>query len=599
MRHVSEDGAHPDSRRSRPARVLLKRIFALFYGYRSRFMLGFLCVFVNTCLMVGLPLVFRAIIDKGIVPKNTELLFFLAFAYLFMLLFRGTLEYLQNILVGFMGITIINDLKKKLLAHVLSLSIRFFDTNKPGKLISRIESDAQQLYMFFSDVGLKLLWAFLNITISFGVMFAIDVRLTLYILAVSPIFLVGAYLVFNWMRPMFKQERKNYSEISGFLGEHLQAIPLLRNLNNLEWSQKRFHQICHQKYSYSLKIETLETVIWFFMMVAPILAITLVLYAGAYRVASKEMTIGTVWMFVQYVQAAIWPLILISEQIREVQKALGAADRIFDLWDTPIEVKDPDQPREMLPFREAIRFENVSFAYDPEKPVLKNVSFSIEKGTTVALVGATGSGKTTTISLLARWYDPSSGTITLDGIDLRAYRQQDLIRKMSFVLQDIFLFPGTISENLRALRSDITEEQVRNASEQMGADPIIQRFSKGYDTVLKEQGKNLSFGERQLLSFSRALTFEPEILVIDEATSSVDPHTEQQIQESLYRLLEGRTAVVIAHRLSTIIHADKILVMDQGQLVEEGNHLELLQKNGHYAKLYQLQLGEESHAHVF
>lgn len=594
-----EDEMGPDFRLSSLKPALFKRVFSLFRGHSAPLLGGILCVLINTAVLVSLPLIFRQLIDRGIAPKNSEALFWIAFAYLVMLVVRVILDYVQALLLGFMGITIINDLKKQLLQRVLRLSVRFFDQNKPGKLISRIESDAQQLYMLFSDVGIKMISATLNILCALVIMMAVSVKLTLCTIVFAPLFLSGGYLIFHKMRPMFKKERKNYSELNGFLGEHLPAIPLLRNLNNLEWSRQQFDRVNQAKYRFSLKIEFLEAVVWFLMMLTPILMITMILHRSVYWVDQKVMTIGTVWMFIQYVQAAIWPLIMISEQLREIQRAFGASERIFELWDTEIEVQDPTEPKELSVFRQAIRFENVSFAYTPEKPVLKNVSFSIEKGTKVALVGATGAGKTTTISLLARWYDPIHGRITLDGVDIRNFRQSDWLGQMSFVLQDIFLFPGTVAENLRALRKDISDETVILAAQKMGADRIIQRFTHQYETVLKEQGKNLSFGERQLLSFSRALTFNPEILVIDEATSSVDPQTEQQIQQSLETLLEGRTAVIIAHRLSTIIHSDKIIVFHQGEVIEEGSHLELLQKNGHYARLYQLQRGEEQYAQLF
>jgi ATP-binding cassette subfamily B multidrug efflux pump len=578
---------------------LIRRIATLFQGHRSALILAIWSVLGRTLLMVALPLIFREIIDRGILSKEVSLLLVLAGAYFIMTLLQGILEYFQSLLVGYMGISIVNDLKQKLLKQVLSLSIRFFDQTKSGKLISRIESDSQQLYMLFSQVGLQLFWAFLNIGISLTIMWMTSVTLTLYVLSLAPLFLLGTYLIFGRIRKMFKQDRANASEISGFLGEHLPSIPLLRNLNNLPWSHDRFRKVNHTKRDYSIKINVIEAIIWFMMMVAPLLAITIVLYQGIHWVHAGEMSIGTMYMFVQYIQAVIGPLILISEQLSEVQKALGAAERIFELWDTPPEIQEHPQASVLTPFQHSIRFENVSFAYDPEKPVLQNLSFEIRKGTRVAIVGATGSGKSTTIALLARFYDPIQGRITKDGQDIREFRSKEWLAQMSFVPQDLFLFPDTIEENLKALRSDITKEEVYHAAQQLGVEAFIQKFPQGYQTLLAEQGKNLSFGERQLLSFARALTFDPEILVIDEATSSVDPQTEQNIQESLNRLLQGRTAVIIAHRLSTIIRADKILVFHQGKLIEEGNHQELVEKDGHYGMLYRLQSQEEKHAHVF
>jgi ATP-binding cassette subfamily B protein len=282
---------------------------------------------------------------------------------------------------------------------------------------------------------------------------------------------------------------------------------------------------------------------------------------------------------------------MISEQIRELQRAFGAADKIFEILDTEPEVKEPLNPKTIGGFKEKISFNNVCFHYDVDKPVLKNVSFTIDKGSTVAIVGATGSGKTTIISLLTRFYDPIEGNITVDGVDLKYIRSDELRGMMSLVLQDIFLFPGDILDNLRVLRKDIPEDRVKEASKKMGIYNYLNSFPQGFNTILSEDGGNLSFGERQLLSFSRALTFDPEILIMDEATSSIDPYTEAEIQRSMEKLLKGRTSIIIAHRLSTIEEADNIIVLDRGELVEQGSHDELMALKGHYANLYWTQTG--------
>lgn len=573
----------------------LRRMLPFFAGHRTPLVTAVVLVLVRTAILACLPLVFRELVDTAIPAGVYSAILYVAGGYLLLLVAQGILEYTQAILVGFMGIGIVNDIKQKLLTHLFTLSIRFFDHNKVGRLISRVESDSQRLFMAFSSVGLQLLGALLTLFISLVIMLLVSAKLTLYVLAVSPLFLGALYVAFFTMRPLFRRDRELYANITGFLTEHIPALPLLRTLNNTGWSQARFATINREKTRYTFRVESLESALWTVMFLAPVFAITGILYKSASWVPAGTISIGTVWMFIQYILMAVAPLIMISEQVSELQKAMGAAERIFELFDTEPEVKDPSLPVADQPFRETICFENVHFHYAPDKPVLHDVSFCIERGTTVAIVGATGAGKSTVISLLARLYDPTAGRITLDGTDIRSFAQDDLRRKIGFVMQDIFLFPGSVTDNLRVLRPDIPNDQVRQAARALGVEESIMELPEGYDTILGEQGGNLSFGERQLLSFARALTFDPDILIIDEATSAVDPYTEQRIQRSLATLLEGRTAVMIAHRLSTIVNADKIIVLDRGRLIEEGSHSELLRRDGMYAMLYRLQ--ESAHAH--
>jgi len=568
-----------------------KRILVFFKGHSKALIFATVMVILATALNAALPLVFREMIDKAIPSKMMDQVLIYAFAYLLLIVFLGTISYFEQLVIGYMGIDIVNNIKKTLLKHILTLSISFFDKHGTGRLISRIESDSQKLYMMFSSIGLSLLSGFLNIIIAVSIMLFTNVKLTLIVLSISPIYLLGAYIVFSKMRPMFRKDRELYSRIIGFLSEHIKAIPLLRNLNNLEWSIKKFDKINQDKRWYEFKISIMEQSVWFVMMLCPQIVIYLILYNSVDWIKAGTITIGTVWMFIQYIHLAVQPLVMISEQIRELQRAFGAGDKIFEILDTEPEVKETDKPVRVDGFKHKISFNNVSFHYDSEKPVLKNISFTIDKGSTVAIVGATGSGKTTIISLLTRFYDPVEGSITIDGVDIRDMDMKELRSMMSLVLQDIFLFPGDILDNLRVLRKDISEERVKEAARKMGIYNYLSEFPKGFNTVLSEDGGNLSFGERQLLSFSRALTFDPEILIMDEATSSIDPYTEAEIQRSMEKLLSGRTSIIIAHRLSTIEEAEKIIVLDRGELVEQGSHDELINLKGLYANLYWTQTG--------
>jgi len=417
-------------------------------------------------------------------------------------------------------------------------------------------------------------------------MFFNSVKLTLLVLAITPVYVLGVYIFFSKMRPMFRKDRDLYAKISGFLSEHIPAINLLKNFHQVGWSRKKLADLNQNKFHYGFKIHTIESTIWFFLMLMPQLAIAAILYKSVAWIRADLITIGTIWMFIQYIINIIRPIIAVSEQIGEVQRAFGAADRIFDLLDQSSEKTSVPISQPKFKFENHIEFKNVHFHYEKDKAVLNNLSFTINKGETVALVGPTGSGKTSIISLLAKFYDPIQGSIIIDGHDLRDIDKYQLRSKISMVLQDIFLFPANVLDNLRALRHDIPDSKVYQAASDLGVDRYINRFKQQYMTDLHEEGSNLSFGERQLLSFSRALTFDPEILIMDEATSSVDPFTEVQIQKSMSHLMKGRTTIIIAHRLSTIEEADKILVIENGCVVEQGDHIELLNNHGSYAQLY-------------
>ncbi|MBF0312598.1 MAG: ABC transporter ATP-binding protein [Oligoflexia bacterium] len=568
-----------------------KRIWSFLEGHSRTLIVACILVLISTTVTAVMPLAFREILDKGIPSRHLPTILWMSFGYLLLIVIHEGVHYFISLSLGKVGIKVVNNIKAKLLTHIATLSIDFYDRLGTGKLISLIESDTQKLFMLFSNSMVMIIWGVLNLLVSIGVMLFTSWKLTILVLMIAPVYTVGTYWIFSRLRPRYKRDRELYAKISGHLGEHLKAISLLKNLNNLDWSRDKFLQLNEDKRRYETTTFLREAVVWFFLMLAPQMAIAGILYLSVGWIRDQQISFGTVWMFIQYVQSAIGPVMMISEQVGEVQRSFGAADRIFDALDTKSSVPDGSIACENFHFQKSIIFENVCFRYmKDQQQVLNRVSFELPKGKMLAIVGPTGSGKSTIISLLSRFYDPTEGKITVDEVDLRTLSLDALRSKIGLILQDIFLFPGTVVENLRALRADISDEEALTAAEQMDILGIIAKFPHGAYSELSEGGKNLSFGERQLLSFARALTFDPEILILDEATSAVDPQTEARIQQSLKKLLAGRTSIVIAHRLSTIIHADKIIVLREGKIIEEGTHQTLLAHKGHYAHLYHTQM---------
>ena len=570
-----------------------KKIAPFFKEHQLSISLSILGVLVSTGLGALLPLIFRELVDKAIPAKNNDLIFQIALIYLCILFLSVAVEFIQQLIVGFMGIEIVSNIKKKMLSHIFTLGIPFFDKYNTGKLISRIESDCEQLFMLFSSIGLQVLWAVLNILISFVVMFSINPKFAWLTTSIIPVFTLGSLLIFKKMRPMFRKERDIYAEITGFLSEYIKGIPTLRGLCNINWGIEKFKKINEQRWKYSAKIHAIRSAIWFFLMLTPNLIIAYILYESVGWVKQEAITIGTVWLFIQYISNSIQPLVMISEQIGEIQRSFGAADKIFDILDTPSEEGKLAKYETLSAFCKNIEFQNVSFHYKEGESVLKNISFEIKKGETIALVGPTGCGKTTLLSLLTRFYEPIEGRILIDGKDIKHLKKENLRSFMGLVLQDIYLFPGNALDNIRVFREDIEPARVIQSARDVMAYDFISKMPNQFYSDLAEDGGNLSFGERQLLSFARALCFSPELLILDEATSSIDPYTEMLIQKSLEQLRKNRTCIMVAHRLSTIAKADKIIVLKDGVIKEMGTHEELLNAKGVYSGFYYKQLGEQ------
>ncbi len=500
------------------------------------------------------------------------------------------LQYVQRIKLETIGQGVMVDLKRKLFDHILSLDISFFDRNPVGRLMARIESDTEALRMLFTNTVVLLVGDLLLIVGIYAVMFYYSWRLTLILLMVMPCVGLLIYIFERKTTPRFLEVRKKMAELTATITEFLHSMSIVQIFHRGAYVRQRVNYANELKFVedryVNIAVVLFFNTIFFF---EPVM-IGSVLFFGMLWVKSGALTVGTISLFIILIWRSFEPLWRVSEQLSTIQKAIAGAKRIFALLSEERKLPDPVRPVHWHELEKSIRFEHVWFSYTNDgNYALKDVTFDIPVGKRVALAGVTGGGKTTVISLLLRFYDPQQGRITVDGIDIRDVPKAELRRRFALVLQDILLFPGDVHANLGLESEAISDEKILAAAQTVEADRFIQKLPNGYRTEVSEKGANFSRGERQLLSFARALVINPDMLILDEATSSVDPETERTIQASLKKLMAKRTSLIIAHRLSTILDVDEILVIRNGEIIERGTHAQLILKDGYYAKLFHLQ----------
>jgi ATP-binding cassette subfamily B protein len=597
--HFHEDEmARP--RRRLPLGAMLRRLFALLAPERRKVAAGLALLFAGIAADVSGPLVLRLLVDRAI-PRGTPAAIF-GMAGLFLALFFAAraAQFAQVIFLTRAGLAAVTELKKRLFDHILSLSLDFHDRHSPGRLLARVESDAERLLALFSEVGAAFAGTLVVFFATLGLMFAADWHIAACVLALVLPLAVANVLYVRYLALFYAATRKTYAGLSAFLGEWLEAVPTIQVFGLERTAVERLSGHNRARIQSEMRAALREYPFWGVIQAAEVLVIAAILFFGSRALESGAgggMSVGTLVLFVEYARRLFAPIMQFSEQLNFVQRAFAAGERVFEILDTPS--RTPDRPGALseVPrgWRE-LRFENVVFRYgEPGKagsaPALDGVSFRLRRGERLAIVGVSGSGKTSLANLLLRYYDPTEGRISLDGTDIRAFRKSAWRARVGLILQEILLFPGTIRENL-AVFSDPppAPEAIARALEIVEAREFVERLPEGLDTDLAEGGTNLSLGERQLLSFARALVRDPDILILDEATSAVDPATERRLQRSLERLLEGRTAIIIAHRLATVRMADRIIVMHEGRIAEEGTHDALYAREGIYRDLCDLQL---------
>ncbi len=591
---------------------LLKRLLRYIKPYRGRVALAITLLLTGAAVELAGPWLTKIAIDRAIPDRDTAFLAWLAIAYCAALGIGFAMHYAQTILTTRLGQQIMYDLRREVFSHLQRQSLPFFDRNPVGRLMTRVTNDVEVLNELFSSGIVTVFGDIFTLLFIVGAMALLDWRLALVTLAVIPLVLAAAFFFRGRIRDAFRDIRIRLARINAYLQERITGVAIVQVFNRERATAARFAAINRDHLEAHLRSITYYALFFPVMEVLTAVAMAMIITYGGLQIIDGTITVGIVAAFLQYTRRFFRPIQDLSEKYNMLQGAMASSERIFQLLDTEPTITEPAAPVDLpSPGRGEIEFRNVWFAYDDEKArpattadraaattpraerepnwVLRDISFRVRPGERIAIVGHTGAGKSTLINLLMRFYEPQRGEILFDGVPIDRVPLDQLRRRVGLVLQDVFLFSRDIAYNIRLGQDEIPDDRVRLAAERVGAATFVDRLDRGYQEPVGERGASLSTGERQILSFARALAFDPLVLVLDEATSSVDAEIEHQIQEALETLMQGRTSLVIAHRLSTIRTADRIIVLHHGELREEGAHQELLDAGGIYARLHELQ----------
>jgi ATP-binding cassette subfamily B protein len=578
----------------------MKRILGYLRPYKGLVAVSIVLLLLVSVFQLAPPYLTKIAIDRYLSPSSSlEIdaryagLMKVVGVFLLALLLAFVTSYFQIYVMAYVGQRVMFDLRTQIFRHLQKKEVAYFDKNPVGRLMTRLTSDVEVLNETFTSGVVAI---FLDIFTLAGIMIVLcylNLRLAIVTFTVLPFLFVAAMIFRTRVRTTYRSVRKRVAAINAFLQENITGMSVVQIFNREKAQFSHFDR--RNRRLYQAHIDTIMAYAVFYPAIEILssVAIALILWFGGGGVMTGAITFGALVAFIQYAQRFYRPIMDLSEKYNVLQSAMASSERIFDLLDSEPRIKDPDSPVGIPAKPTAVVFDRVSFAYNPGEEVLHDVSFTVGAGEKVAIVGYTGAGKTTIINLLSRLYDVNVGKIRIDGTDIRDYSQHDLHRYIATVLQDVFLFSGDIAHNIHLGDKSISEERMREVCSYINADKFIDRLPAGYEETVGERGRTLSVGERQLLSFARALVYEPKILVLDEATSSVDTETEYLVQDALRKFMSGRTSIVIAHRLSTIRFVDRIIVLHKGRIIEEGTHRELLERDGHYSKLYELQYKDQ------
>jgi ATP-binding cassette subfamily B multidrug efflux pump len=578
---------------------LMRRLLGYLRPYRLRVLTAIAVLLVGAALELVGPILTKVALDRAIPDGDMPLLTLIALGYLASLILAFAFEATQTLLTTWLGQHVMYDLRRQIFGHLQRLPLPYHDRNPVGRTMTRVTSDVEVLNELFSSGVVTIFGDIFTLLLIIAAMFALDWQLALVTLTVMPFVLFTAFVFRSRIRDAYRDVRIRLARINAFVQEHISGVTVVQLFGRERAASAQFREV--NDHYLAAHLRSIRYYALFFPIIEILTAVALafIITFGGFEIMSGAVSVGTVAAFLQFARRFFRPIQDLAEKYNMLQGAMASSERIFTLLDTPAAPARDDAaaPRLPVPGAGEIEFRNVWFAYlrngtEDDAPwdwVLRDVSFRVRAGERVAIVGHTGAGKTSLIALLLRFYEPQQGEILFDGVPIRDVPAGELRDRIGLVLQDVFLFSRSVAYNIRLGRTEISDERVRDAAARVGAAPLIERLPLGYDEELGERGATLSVGERQLLSFARALAFDPQVLILDEATSSVDSALEQRIEDALLLLMGGRTSLVIAHRLSTVQTADRILVLHHGEVREEGSHEELLRRGGLYARLHELQ----------
>jgi len=571
--------------------VLFKRILALAKFQRHWMIIAIILTIVQSVITAFQPYLYKTVIDEVIIPKQFQLLEKWALILLIWLIVQALLGFANSYLSESIAQSVILKLRQYIYDHLTRLKLSFYDKTPVGTAVTRSISDVQTITDLFSSGVITIAGDLIQIIVIMSCMFYMDVKLTLITLTVVPVLLFAANRFRKGIRDTFQDVRNQVAKLNAFLQERITGMQIVQLFNREKEEKRRFDQINQSHRDANIRSVYYYSI--FFPIVEVLVAVSfaLIVWYGSGSLVRGSIEFGELTAFIMFINLFFRPIRAIADRFNNIQMGIVAADRIFKLID---DVDNIEQTTEVAApkFSGDVKFNHVWFAYQNEEWVLRDVSFHLPQGKTMAIVGATGSGKTTIASLVNQLYQQQKGDILLDDINIQSLNITSVRQQIALVLQDVFLFSGSVKDNIRLHNDDIDIEKMIDAARSIGAYEFIEKLPGGFDYNVMERGMTLSLGQRQLVSFIRALAFDPRIILLDEATSSIDTETEQLIQKAIDRLLENRTAIVIAHRLSTIAKADEILVLEKGEVKERGNHASLMAAGGHYAHLYETQIAE-------